>query len=105
MYTPSTAPTIAQILDELSMLLLTLDADEESYNIRYTEADAMNATLIFMHVLGNIAIHRMLDQQIPMEEACKKHEEHGKRIRQIVKEITDCDPHEFYKSPLPIKHE
>ena len=53
---------IATILDSLCDTTLHLDAENESEGIRYTEEDVMNALQVFMHVTGNYAIHKLMDE-------------------------------------------
>lgn len=100
---PSTAPAIATILKELHDAFWELDADEKSQHIRYTEDDVMHATKIFIHVLSNVSIHKMMEDGLTAEEGGREHGEHGKRIRQLVIDMTGFDPHDFYSSLL--RHE
>lgn len=71
-------------------IMLTADADQWAYELRYFPRDLMNAVLIFQHVTSSIGIHA---GRIDEEKAV----EFGRRIRQLVIDMTGYDPHEFWK--------
>ena len=66
-------------------------------SIRYDESDAMNALQIFMHVCNNIAIHGYMDNGTPLEETLPIHEEKGRKLAEVFKELTGIDSRTFYK--------
>ncbi len=72
--------------------MLTADADQWAYDLRYSQRDLMNATLIYQHVASNIGIHAGRINE-------KKAVEFGLRLRQLVIDMTGYDPHEFWKDP------
>jgi hypothetical protein len=63
---PNTGMAMAEVLEELSTTCLTLDAENRSADIRYSESDVMNVLLIFNHVVSNYVVHGMMDK--PVEE-------------------------------------
>lgn len=73
-------------------IMLTADADQWAYDLRYFPHDLMNVTLIFQHVASNIGIKA---GRIDEEKAT----EFGQRLRQLVIDMTGIDPHEFWKDP------
>lgn len=90
---------IAQILDELGDVCLTLDADNTSADIAYTEDDAMNALIIFMHVTSNIAIHRHMREGMKPSKQMSLHIRQAEILRTVFTDITGIDPRQFYKRP------
>lgn len=71
-------------------IMLTADAGQWAYELRYFPRDLMNAVLIYQHVASNIGIKA---GRIDEEKAT----EFGQRLRQLVIDMTDYDPHEFWK--------
>lgn len=77
-------------INQWADIMLTADADQWSYHLRYFPRDLMNATLIFQHVASCIGIHAgRIDEQ--------KATEFGQRLRQLIIDMTGYDPHEFWK--------
>lgn len=80
-------------INQWADVMLTADADEWAVELHYFPRDLMNATLIFNHVAGNIGIKA---GHIDSEE---KAEVFGRRLRELVIEMTGYDPHEFWNNP------
>ena len=79
-------------INQWADIMLTADADQWAYDLKYFPRDLMNATLIFQHVASNIGIKAGLIDE-------KKAVEFGQRLRQLVIDMTGYDPHEFWKDP------
>lgn len=90
---------VAQILEELGGVCLSLDADNTSAEIAYTDQDAMNALIIFMHVTSNVSIHRNIRDGMLPQKQIGLHIRHAEILRSIFTDITGIDPRQFYKSP------
>src|SRR5262245_26109105 len=94
---PSAGKWVADRLQELADQALTLDADNISAEILYTEEDAMNALMIFSHVCSNIAIHKMLANNLPVEEARTLHEQKGNDLAEVFIHLTGIDSRTYYQ--------
>ena len=69
-------------------VMLQADADQWAVHLNYFPRDIVNATLIFQHICSNVGIKA---GRIDSEE---KAEEYGKRLRQLVLDMTGYDPAE-----------
>lgn len=79
-------------INQWADIMLTAEADQWAYQLRYFPRDLMNATLIFQGVASNIGIKAgRIDEN--------KAVEFGQRLRQLVIDMTGYDPHEFWKDP------
>ena len=77
-------------INQWADIMLTADADEWAYRLNYFPRDLMNALIIFQHVASNIGIKAgKIDE--------RKAVEFGQRLRKLVVDMTDYDPHEFWK--------
>ncbi len=77
---------IREGINQWADIMLTADADQWAYELRYFPRDLMNAVLIFQHVASNIGIKA---GRIDEEKAV----EFGQRLRQLVIDMTGYDPH------------
>ena len=85
-------------INQWADIMLTAEADQWAYDLRYFPRDLMNATLIFQGVASNIGIKAgRIDE--------KKAVEFGQRLRQLVIDMTGYDPHEFGKDPKNFESE
>ena len=67
--------------------MLMADADKWAYMLNYFPRDIVNATMIFQHICSNVGIKSgLIDEE--------KAEEFGKRLRQLVIDMTGYDPAE-----------
>ena len=76
-------------------VMLMADADQWAVCLNYYPRDIVNATMIFQHICSNVGI-----KAGRIDEA--KAEEYGKRLRQLVMDMTGYDPVEVVaamKSP------
>jgi len=64
---------------------------------RYSDEDLMYATKIFMEVLSNIQIHRMMDKKTKLKTACVMQEDLGAELKNFIKKWTGIDTTKFYK--------
>ena len=71
-------------INQWADIMLTADADQWAYELRYFPRDLMNATIIYQHV-ASIGIHA---GRIDEEKAV----EFGTRLRELVKDMTGYDP-------------
>lgn len=72
-------------VNQLAETMLTADADQWAVHLNYFPRDIANATLIFQHICSNVGIKAgRIDE--------KKAEEYGKRLRQLVIDMTGYDP-------------
>ena len=83
---------IREGINQWADIMLTADADQWAYDLKYFPRDLMNAVLIYQHVASNIGIKA---GRIDEEKAV----EFGQRLRQLVIDMTGYDPHEFWKDP------
>lgn len=95
---PSTAPKIAEVLEELDILMWNLEADGKAEHIRYTDADVMHSLKVFMHVASNVCIHKMIEDGDGLDVSSERMVDFGKRLAQITDEMTGVDPTKYYKS-------
>ena len=76
---------IRDSLNKWSDIMLESEVDQWAYNLNYFPRDLMNAVYIFQHVASNIGIKAgLIDEE--------KAEEYGKRLRQLVVDMTGQDP-------------
>lgn len=68
--------------------MLLADADKWAYHLNYFPRDIANACLIFQHICSNVGIKA---GRIDEEKAV----EYGKRLRQLVIDMTGYDPAEI----------
>jgi len=80
---------IKDALDMWAGVMLKAEADHWSYFLEYSRRDVENALLIFIHVLANVGIK---SGEISIEKA----DEIGKRLHDLVKEMTGMDTAEDY---------
>lgn len=78
-------------INEWADIMLLADADEWAYNLTYCPRDVMNACLIFQHICSNVGIKA---GRIDAEKAV----EFGRRLRQLVMDMTGFDPAELAKN-------
>ncbi|MBQ1574892.1 MAG: hypothetical protein IIZ78_27505 [Clostridiales bacterium] len=65
--------------------MLLADADEWAVHLKYYPRDIVNACMIFQHICSNVGIKALrIDEQ--------KAEDFGKRLRQLVIDMTGYDP-------------
>ena len=75
-------------------IMLESEVDQWAYNLNYFPRDLMNAVYIFQHVASNIGIKAgRIDE--------KKAEEYGKRLRQLVIDMTGYDPADIVSQMKP----
>lgn len=66
-------------------ILLLADADQWALHLTYYPRDIVNACMIFQHICSNVGIKAgRIDEQ--------KAKEYGKRLRQLVIDMTGYDP-------------
>jgi hypothetical protein len=76
---------IRDSLNKWADIMLESEVDQWAYNLNYFPRDLMNAVYIFQHVASNIGIKAgLIDEE--------KAEEYGKRLRQLVVDMTGQDP-------------
>jgi hypothetical protein len=85
---------ISKILEELSDF--TIDSDAEGRIYEYSEQDFMNATHIFMHVLGTKQFDLGKKEDIPFEIMEKQATAMGNELSDFIKKYTDFNTKEFY---------
>ena len=85
-------------INQWADIMLTAEAYQWAYALKYFPRDLMNATFIFQHVASNIGIKA---GRINEEKAT----EFGQRLRQLVIDMTGYDPHEFWKDPKNLEKE
>lgn len=85
---------ISDILNELSQFAIESDADGRKYE--YSNEDFMNATHIFMHVLGTKAYDLGKKEDIPFEVMEKQADAMGNELSEFIKKYTDFDTKTFY---------
>lgn len=79
---------ISDGIEQWSDIMLESEANNWAFLLNYTQTDLMNASYIFQHVLSNIGIK---NGRIDETNA----DEFGKRLRQIVIDMTGFDPYEI----------
>lgn len=82
-------------INQWADIMLQADSDEWSVALDYFPRDIVNATMIFQHICSNVGIKSGLIDE-------KKAEGFGKRLRQLVMDMTGYDPAEVVaaiKSP------
>lgn len=77
-------------INQWADLMLEAEAKQWAYHLKYFPRDVFNATYIFQHVLSNVGIKAgKIDEQ--------KAVEYGKRLHQLVKDMTGIDLKELIK--------
>lgn len=89
---------MAEILDELSDAALHMDAENKSFDIRYQDVDVMNALAIFMHVVSNYSIHRMMDKKGTLGENIDFVTSCGHKLSKWLFETTGIDSKTYYQN-------
>ena len=79
---------IREGINQWADIMLTADADQWAYHLNYFPRDIANACLIFQHICSNVGIKA---GHIDEEKAV----EYGKRLRQLVIDMTGYDPAEI----------
>lgn len=75
-------------INEWADIMLMADADEWAVHLNYFPRDVANACLIFQHICSNVGIKA---GRIDAEKAV----EFGRRLRQLVMDMTGFDPAEI----------
>lgn len=75
-------------INEWSDIMLLADADEWAVHLNYFPRDVANACLIFQHVCSNVGIKAGRIDEV-------KAVEFGRRLRQLVMDMTGFDPAEI----------
>ena len=84
-------------LDTQSRIALIIDTEWKVDRKLYNEQDLGNASLILMHILGNIsAEHLMKEKWLTIEQAWKIATELWENIRQTIKLWTWIDMHNLF---------
>ena len=74
--------------------MLMADADQWAVHLTYYPRDIVNACMIFQHICSNVGIKAgRIDE--------KKAEEYGKRLRQLVIDMTGYDPADIVSQMKP----
>jgi len=79
-------------INQWADIMLLADADRWAYKLKYFPRDIANAVMIFMHVCSNVGIK---NGHIQNEQVA---ETYGKRLRQLVADMTGYDPAEIVKA-------
>lgn len=75
---------ISDALEQWSAIMVTAEADEWSYLLEYSKQDALNALMIFDHVLTNIGIK---NGTINEKNVVKI----GRKMKSLVKDMIGID--------------
>ena len=76
--------------------MLTADADQWAVHLNYFPRDIVNACMIFQHICSNVGIKAgRIDEEKAME--------YGKRLRQLVSDMTGYDPADIVSQMKPSK--
>lgn len=77
-------------INQWADIMLEAEAKQWAYHLKYFPRDVFNATYIFQHVLSNVGIKAgKIDEH--------KAVEYGKRLHQLVKDMTGIDLRELPK--------
>ena len=86
---------ISDALQQWAAIMLLADADNWSYQLNYSDKDALNAIFIFNHVLSNIGIKNgVLNDKNVIEKSQK--------LREFIKDDCGLDTVEIYRKSLGI---
>ena len=76
--------------------MLMADADQWAVHLNYFPRDIVNACMIFQHICSNVGIKAgRIDEEKAME--------YGKRLRQLVSDMTGYDPADIVSQMKPSK--
>lgn len=92
---------MAAALEYLADSAVEIDASGNGEDIRYNEDDAMNALMVFMHVVNNVAIHKYEDEGTPVKRSLPHHIKQAKDLRLWFMRMVGVDPHKYFGSPFP----
>lgn len=84
-------------LDRLVLYLMKLDETHQAEKYEYDNEDIMNATHVFMHVIGNRHAHNLLKSGLNIKEASKRAEDMGQLLHDIVLRYTSVDTQTYYQ--------
>lgn len=86
---------ISDALQQWADIMLLADADNWSYQLNYSDQDALNAIFIFNHVLSNIGIKNgVLNDKNVIEKS--------KKLREFIKDYCGLDTVEITRRSLGI---
>lgn len=86
---------ISDALQQWADIMLLADADNWSYQLNYSDKDALNAIFIFNHVLTNIGIKNgVLNDKNVIEKS--------KKLREFIKDYCGLDTVEITRKSLGI---
>ena len=87
---------ISDALQQWADIMLLADADNWSYQLNYSDKDALNAIFIFNHVLSNIGIKNgVLNDKNVIEKS--------KKLREFIKDYCGLDTIEITRKSLGIE--
>lgn len=87
-YIAETNQHIREGINQWADIMLLADADKWAYHLNYFPRDIANACFIFLHICMNAGIKagHITDENV---------QEYGKRLRQLVIDMTGYDPAEI----------
>lgn len=84
-------------LDELADDFLNIQVDCKDRIVKYSPRSVMNAVEVFQAILGNVAIHRMIEKETDLKSGGDCAELMGEAISKLVLTWTGIDTKTFYK--------
>ena len=75
-------------LNDWADITLEAEVKEFAFMLNYSPIDLMNAAYLFQHVASNIGIKKRIINEENVSEF-------GNRFRQLIKDMTGCDPHDI----------
>lgn len=84
---------ILEPIHDVALELSEIDKLNNVHQIKYTELDVIAATVVFIHVLANQKAHYYVnkDETTDSEIITEEMQEYGKRIYNIVEDMTGID--------------
>jgi|ETNvirenome_6_85_1030632.scaffolds.fasta_scaffold04017_8 hypothetical protein len=96
------ANQMQDMLEDTALYALQLDTPTQkdevdcvSANYKYAEQDAINALMILSHVLSNIYVHHLMEEEIPLQRALDGTNPLVNELREVFSKLAGFDPRLF----------
>lgn len=93
---PVRNPQMGRILKQLADHFIILDAEDLTRHAEYSDADCMNALIVFNHITANRLVHKMSQLGVDLEGGCDIAEAASRDLRALFKGFTGIDPHKYH---------
>lgn len=85
---------IQDVLNDLADVILDISAKERFHELRFTEEDVINASIIFSNICSSYAYH---NNSVPFKKALKRAEYFGTEMHSLIKTLCGLDMKKYIK--------